>query len=443
MRLNEEAQVSKKKETWKLVRGSWISTQPVLPGVWQRKEGGHAVRARVMDPRTGKMAELCKALPDLTAAEALQWLERERARIRQGESRVAQSQTRFANYAVSLLERKIKARDIKSEAGVRKWNICLHRLFRSHLADLLIEKMRPQDFTLWRDACATSIDEGRYSPVTMNTDLGVLRVVMASAKVELGLLTNPVDAVSPFDTSQHPTYTFEEPNSLTVEELREFLRCMRQNFPAHYAMTFLGFALGKRPSTTRPLRWKGPTPDVLWDTGVLLFRRSNTHGQIVMEGVKTGGEERVQVPEELLGVLRWHVDTQLKSPNQRQSDLLFPALHGGFRARNVLDKPFRAVSQAIRLKKRITPRGMRRTFQDLCRAAQVGDLVTRSISGHATEAMQRHYSTVALAEQRRGLANVINLITPPPPEAPGGEESGEGTPSSGEDREGRPQPMVT
>jgi hypothetical protein len=44
---------------------------------------------------------------------------------------------------------------------------------------------------------------------------------------------------------------------------------------------------------------------------------------------------------------------------------------------------------------------MPRTFQDLCRAAQVGVLVTRSISGHATEAMKRHYSTVAPEEQRR------------------------------------------
>jgi hypothetical protein len=55
---------------------------------------------------------------------------------------------------------------------------------------------------------------------------------------------------------------------------------------------------------------------------------------------------------------------------------------------------------------------MRRTFQDLCRAAQVGDLVTRSISGHATEAMQRHYSTVAFDEQRRGIASVIQLFDP-------------------------------
>jgi integrase len=134
--------------------------------------------------------------------------------------------------------------------------------------------------------------------------------------------------------------------------------------------------------------------------------------ELAVAGVKTGGEERVQAPEELLEILRWHVETQLRTPAQQASDLLFPALHGGFRTRNVLDKPFRAAARTVGLEKRVTPRGMRRTFQDLCRATQVGDLVTRSISGHATEAMQRHYSTVVFDEQRRGIASVIQLLEP-------------------------------
>jgi len=97
----------------------------------------------------------------------------------------------------------------------------------------------------------------------------------------------------------------------------------------------------------------------------------------------------------------------------------------------VLDKPFRAVARTMGLKKRITPRGMRRTFQDVCRAAAVGDLVTRSISGHATEAMQRHYSTVALEEQRRGLANVLHLIRPSQPLDFEGAGQGAGSPREG------------
>jgi hypothetical protein len=53
---------------------------------------------------------------------------------------------------------------------------------------------------------------------------------------------------------------------------------------------------------------------------------------------------------------------------------------------------------------------MRRTFQDLARAAQVQDLVTRSVSGHATEQMQSHYSTVNPQEQRASLGRVFAVI---------------------------------
>ncbi|HEV7554757.1 MAG TPA: hypothetical protein VGO00_04825, partial [Kofleriaceae bacterium] len=59
----------------------------------------------------------------------------------------------------------------------------------------------------------------------------------------------------------------------------------------------------------------------------------------------------------------------------------------------------------------VTPRAMRRTFQDLARAAKVTDIVTRSISGHATPEMQRHYSTVDGKEQRAGLAKIVDLAT--------------------------------
>jgi len=62
------------KKQWKLVRNSWVSTQPVLPGVWQRKEAGHVVRGKAQCPRTGKQKDIWKVLPDASAEEALLWL---------------------------------------------------------------------------------------------------------------------------------------------------------------------------------------------------------------------------------------------------------------------------------------------------------------------------------------------------------------------------------
>ena len=102
-----------------------------------------------------------------------------------------------------------------------------------------------------------------------------------------------------------------------------------------------------------------------------------------------------------------------QNDRMRESDLLFPSRIGGFHAENVLVKPFTEVAKSLKLGKKLTPRGMRRTFQDLARAAEVKDVVTRAVSGHATEVMQRHYSTVGGQEIREGIAKVISLAGAP------------------------------
>ncbi|MGO9836372.1 MAG: hypothetical protein ACLP1X_19395 [Polyangiaceae bacterium] len=67
-----------------------------------------------------------------------------------------------------------------------------------------------------------------------------------------------------------------------------------------------------------------------------------------------------------------------------------------------------------KLRQRITvpPQGMRRTFNDLMRLAKVESIVTKSISGHQTDRMREHYSTVTPDEQRRSISNVVSLFGP-------------------------------
>jgi integrase len=235
--------------------------------------------------------------------------------------------------------------------------------------------------------------------------------------------------VPSFDVSEHDTYTEEEPNTLTGDEVAAFLACMKDEFPAQYAMTYLGLATGLRPSSMRPLRRTGPTPDVLWDQGVILVRRSHTLGDEYMKTTKTGLRQRITAPSEVMNVLRWHVDTQLTTPEQRASELLFPAEEGGFRSEVFLKKAFARTAHLVGLNKRFTPRGMRRTFNDLMRLAKVEAIVTMSISGHQTDRMREHYSTVTPEEQRRSIGNVVQLFAP----RKSGEESGEGPRASGEE----------
>lgn len=416
----------KKSKQWKLVRNSWVSTGPVLPGVWQRKEGGHVVRGKAQCPRTGKQKDIWRVLPDATAEEALLWLREEQKRIRTGASSAPLSRTPFATYATSLLKRKVARGEIVSAAGIQKWEMVLKRLFASKLAEVYVEEMRASDIEAWKDEVAEKIHAGDQSPGTANTSLSVLKVIMAQAKIDRNLTENVALGIKAFPRGEHRTYTREQPNSLTPSELGEFLACMFALYPQHFAMTYMGFALGLRPSSLRPLRQRGLEADVKWDDGLVLIRRSHTHKR-VMDRTKTDRDQEIAVPPLLLEVLRWHVETQLTTPEQRTSALLFAREDGGIRDDKVLRDPFMAVEKALGLHKHITPRAMRRSFQDLARTAEVRDIVTRSISGHATEQMQRRYSTVTDQEQAASLTRILQMMPPPVPTLPvaKGEHRGE------------------
>src|SRR5579863_1275903 len=93
----------------------------------------------------------------------------------------------------------------------------------------------------------------------------------------------------------------------------------------------------------------------------------------------------------------------------RESNLLFPSTTGGFRSSTALGKPFEDVCAYLKLKKRITPKGMRRTFQDLARRANVEGMVQRSICGHLTEEMTELYSSIGQDEVRAAMEKVVSL----------------------------------
>jgi integrase len=64
----------------------------------------------------------------------------------------------------------------------------------------------------------------------------------------------------------------------------------------------------------------------------------------------------------------------------------------------------------VPVKFKFTQRGMRRTYNDLSRAADVKPEIIRSISGHHTEQMREWYSTYRSRERRAGIAAVVALV---------------------------------
>ncbi len=434
------------KQAWKKQWNTWVRPTK-LPGVWQRKEGGFLVRARVTDATTDHLVEIRKVLPEATEAVAFAWLEAERTRIKSGVLSDGPPKMRFAEFAQRLYERKLAALEIQSARGREKWSKTLEHLIAgtrgrktgrvvTGFGEMFVDQIGVKHVEAWKAETAELIRGEDYAPATCNGWLSTLRVVMKAAKRELALPMVATDGIRDFDESERETYTEEEPNALLPGEVPRFLDAMRELYPQHYAMTFLGLATGLRPSSLRPLRRKGPQSDVLWSEGKLLVRRSHTRGVEVMNTTKQRVRYRIHLPEHLLEVLQWHVETQLATPEMTESDLLFPAITGGFRAVSVLNKPFADVAEAIGLGKRFTQRGLRRTFNDLARAAAIEGVVTRSISGHLTERMQHHYSTVNADEQRGSIARVIDLMAARAELAEaGGTFGGTQTPPSGTSNE--------
>jgi hypothetical protein len=413
--------------------------EPNLPGVWRRKDGGFRIRGRTRDPKTHERREVNRALPKVRSARvAADTLRAELAAVRE-RAQAVQAFPRFEDWAATVLERKVKSRTILSADTRATWASVLENHLFPAFGGIFINLLTREDIERWKNevllaprehakhsARVRKLAAGRYSPNTANTVLGILRQITKAASREFNIRDAAAD-IENVSKRGHRTYTYEAPNALKPEDVPRFLDEVRVRYADHYAFVFLGFTTGLRPSSLRPLRRSGPNADIKWDTGELLVRRSHTRKSEVMEATKTDRDQVIALDPRQLEVLRWHVERLDEENRQRAkryphlakamaaSELLFPAPPtkwnhgGGFRSKSCLDKMFTHIGELLELGYEVTPRCMRRTYQDLCRAANVADIVTRSISGHATPEMQRHYSTVSAAEQRAGLGAVIDL----------------------------------
>lgn len=420
-----------KPSVWVKRWGYEMQSAPVRPGIYRLRDGRWLLRVSlsVGGKRREKMRALESGLSLPEAMVAHADLERSLATETPKETRP--SQPRFSEYGPSLQERKVARGSIKSVAGTDKWSAVLEHHLLPAFGRLRVDEITRPVVQAWLDEQAALVQSGDAKPSTINTRLAVLKTILRAAAADHGL-PDVVAGIEGVSEAEHPAYTDEEPNSLTPDEVPRFLHVCRISYPQHYAMILLGFVTGQRPSHLQPLRRRGPSADILWDEGVMLVRRSHTRGKEAMNTTKTDRRQRIALPREVLDVLRWHITTQLRTDAQLASDLLFPSDVGTMRYTSVLHPVFVDVARAMGLKKTVSPIAMRRTFQDLMRHVGVHDIVARSLSGHSSAAMQAHYSTVAVHEQRAAGARVIQLVARSLPTQPDGSHAGSHTDQSGE-----------
>ncbi len=97
---------------------------------------------------------------------------------------------------------------------------------------------------------------------------------------------------------------------------------------------------------------------------------------------------------------------------------MFPSSVGTLRTPNTLDRAWQSCLAKAKITKRFTVHGLRYTFTDLVRLANVDAVVRRALTGHVTEEMQRHYSTVGLDEKCAAIRGVLRLVPPAPTTEP-------------------------
>lgn len=129
---------------------------------------------------------------------------------------------------------------------------------------------------------------------------------------------------------------------------------------------------------------------------------------------------------ELVEILKAHRRELIRTQNKGlEKGFMFPSSAGTLRAPSSLDRAWEKCLKKAKITKRFTIHGLRYTFTDLVRLANVDAVVRRALTGHVTEEMQRHYSTVGLDEKRAAISGVLGVLRlVPPSPTKGGVEGG-------------------
>lgn len=371
--------------TWVYRWGQWVSNKPHRPGIYKLKEGGYLVRS------LGKQRNLTGGSLD----EAL----RVHGEIYQRRSDV--EMPLWSSFAAQLFREKCHNGEIESLATVERWKDTLERFLIPVFGHLAVDEVTNATIAEWKD----QLHAYKLANSTLNGILRVLRTVCAATKVRYRLEIDPFPGTKMF--REKSPYGIDTPNSLPPDVLRQWLDFARELYPQHYAMMVLGFVTGRRPGELRALK----RIDIRWASSRIVISRSHSRKQVTKQGTKTGTTVVVTLPSSVMDILRDHLQA-LPPGVMRDSVWLFPSTEGGIRSRSALDKPFKKLKELCNINYKVTPRAMRRSFQDLARAAAVEGVTARSISGHKTEKMQDHYSTVGGGEQQESLDRMGKLVIP-------------------------------
>jgi integrase len=400
------------------------------PGVLRIDDRTYWIRAKVVDPKTGKNREVQRLLEGVSLQEAAQ----KRAELMKDvKNPIGQAErVRVGEFAKLWIESKTLSLD---SGTVRTYADALEQHILPALGDFYYDALTSFDVQRWIDGAVLhgwstnvrSKGEGKkvkkerrsYARNTVAGWLRVFRTMTNDAMEALRLDRDPTLRVS------LPQEAIEaaEANALSADELAAFLDAMRTHYPQHHGLVVMLAFTGLRFCHASALRWED------WDeeVGVIRVVRKQVRGEVGPVSRKKRAPKEYPVEPELAEVLRQHrcrlqsmKAAELREQGLRVLDVskldvdgwMFPSNKGTLRTPNSLDRAWAQCLAYAKIEKRFTVHGLRYTFTDLVRLANVDAVVRRALTGHVTEQMQRKYSSVGLEEKRAAIAGVIRLVPP-------------------------------
>jgi len=370
---------------------NWGWKPTTRPGIYAGADG-FRIRVRAVDRLSGRLLEANRIAREVTLEDA----EMLRRSMRDAllSRTMDPAQRTVKEFGLYWLEVK---RGIVDPGTLERYEAALkdhafHSLGRVDLRDL--GSMRVQE---WINA---ELKRG-YRVSTVKGWFRAFRTMVRDGMEDLALDRDPTRRVRFPVADPRP-----ERNALQPGQLQRFLSEMKLRAPRHHALAAVLAFTGLRFCHASALRWE----DFDEENAVLRIRRRQLRKRVgPVTAVKRAPKEYPVAPQ-LIEILKQHRRAR-KRNRPRKRGWIFPSATGGLRCPASLQKPWRACLKAAGITERFTVHGLRRTFVDLARKARVDPIVTRSLTGHVTEKMHIHYSSVDAEEQRCAVATIARLAS--------------------------------
>ncbi len=353
---------------------------------------GYRIRVRAMDPRTGALKEGNREFEGIDLKTALLRQKEMRDEIRRGA--IATERLRVGEYAKLWIESKGPTVD---PGTAERYADALDDHVLPALGLFFYDQLTALDVQKWVNAERRS----GYRAETIKGWFRVLRTMTRDAIEPLGLPRDPTLRITfPEDEEQ-------DDNALSPNLLATFLSNMERLSPQHFALVVVLAFTGLRFCHASALRWE----DIDSERGILRVVRKNVRGRVGPVSRKKRAPRDYPLHPQLAEILREHRRRLLGSQAPGvNSGWVFPSETGTLRTPGGLWKAWRACLKESKVTERFTIHGLRRTFNDLTRRAGVDGVVIKSLTGHVTEKMRTHYSTVGLDEKLVAVSSVHRLV---------------------------------